>query len=455
MGRLSFFLFFILSLNVFFPKKSTESVILNNDIVISTDRWEEINIRIYNQFDPEKPNIIALLRPAGYAHKNNMTLGNKRQWLEKMGLPTEMSATITVKALSCNDNIALNKMLRKSNHNMVTGIYVHDTDSVFTWFFKNRKGQKIIVHATENHPFYVKKTNKFIPLFQLTSVMKLTDDHHYDIHLICREGRIKNCGTPYRAGKITTVYNIEVNQEHQYFVTDQHIMSHNCNVNLFNSPGTTASSSSISSSSVSSSPVSSSPVSSLPECSPPAPDENTSSSIQAIPQSIGTVKTEHLSSANMLLIGTSVSGKIDIINSHSQATYRGLHQLDGTQQYKAVFVRTPSRGLIKYLPGKIPSGGEVYLLLDTKVSGMTYMKSTDGLLLKGVLTPLAAKSIIKKFYLDLSLGIRYGFNYNLVGLEGFSSGMRTLQSEALTASINGRDKNQLDRYFYVLQYELL
>ena len=432
MCHLSFYFlfYFVLFLNFVFLKKSVALVIPGNDIVLSTGRWEEINIKIYDRFNPEKLNIIALLRPAGYAHKHNMTLENKQKWLRQMSLPAESSVVVTVKTLSFNDSFFLKKRLRKPGNNIVTGIYIHDTDSVFTWVFKNRNGEIFTVHATKNHPFYVKELNKFLPLSQLTSAMTLTDDHHHAIRLVCPGGIVKNCSTPYHAEKMITVYNIEVNREHRYFVTDQHIMSHNCNMGASNIPGTDISATSIS-------------------------DKGKSSVVHARPPSINTVKTKHLMRGNMLIIGQSLLGNIDAVNPLSQSMYSKLEQVYGKIQYKAIFIRTSSRGLMKYLPGRLPSGVEIYLLMDNKVSGMEYMQSSKYFEFTGVLTPSTAKGIIGKFELGASLMMQHGANYRLVGADSLPFNMPAFQPESLTASAHPSDNIHTGRYFYVLRYLLL
>ena len=116
-----------------------------------------------------------------------------------------------------------------TNSNRVTGIYIHDTDNVRTWKFIDQRKHISIIHATPNHPFYVKNLKKFLPLQKITPAMTLIDDHHHIIHLLCPAQKNGQCGLPYHPDRISTVYNIEVNRQHQYFVSGEHILVHNCN----------------------------------------------------------------------------------------------------------------------------------------------------------------------------------------------------------------------------------
>ena len=210
---------------------------LNTGITLSPDKkksalapatqWEEIHILWYNRFNPKKPDKAILLRQKNYAYKHGLIPDHyNNTWTGIRGLNIKKVFISSVKPLSAVRNLALQQTGKNSNR--VTGIYIHDSNNVKTWKFVNRKGSITTINATPNHPFYVKNIGEFLPLQQITPGMELTDDHQHTLHLICASKKHKKCGYPYNVNKISTVYNIEVNQQHQYFVSGQHILVHNC-----------------------------------------------------------------------------------------------------------------------------------------------------------------------------------------------------------------------------------
>ena len=199
----------------------------NKSTLTPAARWEEIHILWYNKFNPKKPNKAILLRQKNYAYKHGLVPNHyNNTWTGIHGLNTKKVFISSVKPLSTVRNLALQQTGKNSNR--VTGIYIHDSNNVKTWKFVNGKGYITTIHATSNHPFYVKNIGEFLPLQQITPNMELTDDHQHTLHLICASREHKKCGYPYNVNKISTVYNIEVNQQHQYFVSGKHILVHNC-----------------------------------------------------------------------------------------------------------------------------------------------------------------------------------------------------------------------------------
>ena len=202
-----------------------------SDFTSNTCQWESIKINLYNPFNPKKPNIVLFLRPSGYAKTYKLkNVRNLKAWLYKLHLSGRRAEMVSVNPLPffhyCNIPSPI------SGSNMVTGIYIHDSDNVYTWKFKDNHGYTTLIHATPNHPFYVKNLKKFLPLNKIQPDMELLDYHQHVIRLVCPPDLHKGCGILYHPGKVTTVYNMEVAQQHQYFVSDSHILVHNCNKTL-------------------------------------------------------------------------------------------------------------------------------------------------------------------------------------------------------------------------------
>ena len=233
-GKIFYLLLFFFILNILFliSKTGISSEVYDKNHIAA--KWEKIEITLFNKFNPEKPNKILLIRPAGYASKHGLINGNSiKTRLNEIGFPDGGSKVISIIRLAYFHSGSAPSGILNSNpmpdSSRVTGIYVHETNEVYTWRFENDKGNIELIHATPNHPFYVKNLKSFLPLKKIQPGMELTDDQRHIIHLRCPPGRHKNCGTPYNPGKIITVYNIEVAGEHQYFVSNTHILVHNCN----------------------------------------------------------------------------------------------------------------------------------------------------------------------------------------------------------------------------------
>ena len=196
--------------------------------LISVSQWEEIHLTWYNKFNPAKPNKVMLLRPKNWALQHGLIPNHyNKQWAASNGLPVRTVFVSSVAPFYPDKKKSVQPA--SANSNRVTGIYIHDTDTVRTWKFIDRKQHLTIIHATPNHPFYIKDLKKFLPLQKITPAMTLVDDRQHTIHLLCPAQKNRQCGLPYHPDRVSTVYNIEVDQQHQYFVSGEHILVHNCN----------------------------------------------------------------------------------------------------------------------------------------------------------------------------------------------------------------------------------
>ena len=228
-------LLIFLFLNLFFAPMGQSSSLGREShqlTIIPAHKQEKIYLTWHNKFNPEKPNKVVLLRPKKWALQHGLIPGHdNKQWAVSNGLPVKTVFVSSVTPFHPDKKKSVQPAGTSSNR--VTGIYIHDTDNVRTWKFIDRKKHLTIIHATPNHPFYVQNLKKFLPLQKITSAMTLIDDRQHTIHLFCPAQKSRRCGLPYHPGRVNTVYNIEVDQQHQYFVSGEHILVHNCNPPVF------------------------------------------------------------------------------------------------------------------------------------------------------------------------------------------------------------------------------
>ena len=116
----------------------------------------------------------------------------------------------------------------------VTGLFIRHVSYVRQYTFKNVKTNIVFsVKATPEHPVYSVSRHVFVPVSKLLPEDVLLAADGEKIQLLCRHGinqGIKNsCSIPVNKGEITSVYNIETNHRHTYFVQDGRLLVHNCN----------------------------------------------------------------------------------------------------------------------------------------------------------------------------------------------------------------------------------
>ena len=131
---------------------------------------------------------------------------------------------VSIKPVHLN-NIAL----RKDAH-PVTAVFIRHAEGVKTYRFKNLKTGIInTINATDNHPFYLGNKGVFVPISRVSTSDVLITDTGQPVRLICANKNRNICGVPYNKGRLSTVYNIEVDTTHTYFVGESsHILVHNC-----------------------------------------------------------------------------------------------------------------------------------------------------------------------------------------------------------------------------------
>ena len=115
---------------------------------------------------------------------------------------------------------------------VVTGISSRHVTDVRKYFIKNRHTQTVAaITVTPEHLFYVVNKHAFIPIKDISAddVFITRDGYHAD--LVCDAGGGNHCGIPWHNGEVVRVYNLEVNQGHQYFAGRDGLLVHNvCNL---------------------------------------------------------------------------------------------------------------------------------------------------------------------------------------------------------------------------------
>ena len=150
------------------------------------------------------------------------------------GIKSVRAQLITVKAVRLNrdNDIAIN-----SNMRVVTGLIKRHVSKVNTYILKNTADNKLMtVHATPEHPFYVKNHQRYMPVNQISCNDELLASDGSSMHLICSKGQCRHCGRPFNKGWPTSVYNLEIDHTHTFFIGSHPVLVHNCGESLRRTP---------------------------------------------------------------------------------------------------------------------------------------------------------------------------------------------------------------------------
>ena len=110
----------------------------------------------------------------------------------------------------------------------VTGKFERHTINVKKYTFMNMAtGKTITVNATPEHPVYVKNRAAFIPMDLLLTTDHLLNSAGQAIRLICRGDLMQHCGESLHNNIPLPVYNLEIDHNHTYFVSDIRLLVHN------------------------------------------------------------------------------------------------------------------------------------------------------------------------------------------------------------------------------------
>ena len=149
----------------------------------------------------------------------------------KFNLPefgiNHVKATVT-EAISPPVNKTPSSVLRYMHTDIITGTFISHTANVKKYHFKEEKtGRTVSINVTDNHRFYVKNKHTFIPIKEISPNDQMITATGNGIRLLCAKNKLHDCGQPYNAGQITTVYNVETGHQHMYFAGDTAILAHN------------------------------------------------------------------------------------------------------------------------------------------------------------------------------------------------------------------------------------
>ena len=195
----------------------TACFFLLNIIYVHAGIAEHIIFKCFNPYNPEHPDHIELLRPEGYAYKHGLMKNASHLWQGRI-----CTARVTVTAV---DKYQIIQNKQNNQYAPVTGIYIHQAKNVKTWRFIDENRHITTLNATDNHPFYVKESHRFLPIKKITQKMSLNAGRH-QLHLLCDNK--PGCGKPFHSAKPVYVYNIEVKTQHVYHVGEEKILVHNC-----------------------------------------------------------------------------------------------------------------------------------------------------------------------------------------------------------------------------------
>ena len=111
----------------------------------------------------------------------------------------------------------------------VTGRFLIWKPDVRSYTFHNITTKSIVhINATPSHRFYVLNRKTFISIENIVPSDKLINSRGESVALLCPSGQHDHCGKSYNKGIPVPVYNLEVYNRHQYFVSTAKILVHNC-----------------------------------------------------------------------------------------------------------------------------------------------------------------------------------------------------------------------------------
>ena len=195
-----------------------------DNVPISATSWKEIDIKWLNPFNPNVPNTAQLLRPISFIRSNHLIVGHLAKLnMRGIGIPNSSAVLTAIKPLPKS---TIQKI--QANTQPVIGYFKHYVNDVRTYRFRDRSNHIFSIHATPNHPFWIKSLHIFLPITNVTSAMALVGKANRLVHLICPNNQ-SHCGKSYRKGHIFMVYNIEVYRRHVYRVGHFNILVHNKN----------------------------------------------------------------------------------------------------------------------------------------------------------------------------------------------------------------------------------
>ena len=118
------------------------------------------------------------------------------------------------------------------NAGIVTALSKRHTLNIRKYRIKNKHTNAVTsLTVTPDHPFYVLNRHAFTPIKDITADDILITEEGYHAELVCHGIKKNHCSYPWRTGWVASVYNLEIHQKHQYFVSRDKLLVHNtCNL---------------------------------------------------------------------------------------------------------------------------------------------------------------------------------------------------------------------------------
>ena len=152
-------------------------------------------------------------------HRVEVRLLRPRQWVERHGAAVGSNVPIDLKELGVRGKAGVLSVLpcpeiKPGNGQVVTGTFRHSSNDLVEIL---TDGQNDPIICTANHPFWSEDRKEFIK----ASELKLSEN------LLTASGELSVVKAVTPNENNNTVYNLEVNTEHVYFVTQTGILVHN------------------------------------------------------------------------------------------------------------------------------------------------------------------------------------------------------------------------------------
>lgn len=198
--------------------------------------WQEVDLAYYDNIKGKSyPASIQLLRPITWLKHHGMHQVGKRVVLSisEFGI-NQIQANVTAIKPTTLDTSVIDWSKQVSRP--VIGKFKRYASIVKTYTFKNLvTGKLSTINTTPNHQFYIENKKAFIPIDNVTATDKLVSEAGQPIRLLCFSGKQRHCGKSYNNKKPVPVYNLEIYQQHIYFVGHASILVHNnCRIEHLN-----------------------------------------------------------------------------------------------------------------------------------------------------------------------------------------------------------------------------
>ena len=247
MNHLTFNLFFIL---IFIYTAFTHATIAGQNTVKKYINFSMITIAYHKNFPYKKSydknlipgckkiytnkpllyckEYVQLMRPVTLIKKWQNT--QKKMGYLPITLPEFNIFNVASKIISIIPAATYSKYLlseTNSTGHMVTGKFIRHSDKVGHYMFTTGKDSAIDnINATDNHLFYVKNKNKFIPVSKIQPADSLINKEGKTVRLK-HTVNSRNRGEKLTDKPPETVYNLEISSNHTYFIGSHNILVHN------------------------------------------------------------------------------------------------------------------------------------------------------------------------------------------------------------------------------------